>query len=176
MKTKAKQDTQISKEAFLDAKYALAVMPDGDDEEPGFIAKAAELPGLLGYGSTEAEAIADFHDVKEDWFDSAVEMNIPVLLPKADIAAEYSGKFVVRMSPELHQTVSQLAESSELSLNSYIVQTLREHVARPGVLEELKAAIETSVKQSIQRELQKSKTNIKSRVPNKLEKERKMPL
>ena len=40
--------------------------------------------------------------------------------------ADFSGRFLVRGTPELHHKLAQLAVSSNVSLNQYVVQVLSE--------------------------------------------------
>ncbi|MBB3909243.1 toxin-antitoxin system HicB family antitoxin [Anoxybacteroides rupiense] len=43
---------------------------------------------------------------------------------------EYSGRILLRMSPQLHQEVAQLASSYSQSLNEFLIQTIEERVEK----------------------------------------------
>ena len=48
--------------------------------------------------------------------------------PPAKPASGYSGRFLVRMSGDLHQQLAQAAEREQVSLNRYVTDALAESV------------------------------------------------
>ena len=84
-------------------------------------------PGLfLGgvHGDDEAKVYRELCQVVEEWIKIYQEDNEP--LPEPTAGKDYSGKFVVRVGPELHKKLSIEALRSGRSLNAYCVDVLRE--------------------------------------------------
>jgi RNA polymerase sigma-B factor len=60
--------------------------------------------------------------------------------PAAKPAAGYSGRFLVRMSGDLHQQLAQAAERDQVSLNRFVTDALAESVTDESPLEPAEAA------------------------------------
>lgn len=90
-------------------------------------------PGLmLGgiHGDDESKVYRELCRAAEEWIEIVRKDGAP--LPAATAGKEYSGKFIVRVGPELHKALAVDAFRSGESLNSYCVQLLREKRARYG--------------------------------------------
>lgn len=93
---------------------------EGEDE--GYKAVIPKFPGFL-IMSDHAEdlpALVDeeiAHTIKR-W----KKEGRPI--PPPDINRKFSGKFVVRLKPNLHENLAHLAKASNTSLNKYIESTL----------------------------------------------------
>ena len=90
-------------------------------------------PGLmLGgiHGDNEARVYRELCQAVEEWIALCEEDGQP--LPAATAGKEYSGKFVLRVGRELHQTLSVQALRRGESLNNYCVRMLRESPAPYG--------------------------------------------
>ncbi len=84
-------------------------------------------PGLmLGgiHGADEAKVYRELCQAVEEWIEICRKDGTP--LPAATAGKEYSGKFVVRVGPELHKALTVDAFRRGESLNSYCVRLLRE--------------------------------------------------
>ena len=90
-------------------------------------------PGLmLGgiHGDDEAKVYRELCQAVEEWIEIYRKDGNP--LPAATAGKDYSGKFVVRVGPELHKILAVDAFRRGESLNSYCVQLLREDRAHYG--------------------------------------------
>ena len=90
-------------------------------------------PGLmLGgiHGADESKVYRELCQAVAEWIEIYRKDGAP--LPAATAGKDYSGKFVIRVGPELHKTLAVNAFRSGESLNSYCVQLLREETARYG--------------------------------------------
>ncbi len=90
-------------------------------------------PGLmLGgvHGDHEAATYRELCQTVEEWIEICRKDGMP--LPAATAGKEYSGKFLLRVGPELHKILAVDAIRRGTSLNSYCVQLLREERARYG--------------------------------------------
>jgi predicted HicB family RNase H-like nuclease len=93
------------------------------DEHAVFEARVLELPDVRGFGesATDAyekaiEAIDALHDAAEadhEDFPAPIEPEM-----------EFSGRVTLRMPKSLHRTVALRAQEEEISINSYIVNSL----------------------------------------------------
>ena len=93
-------------------------------EEDGlFYGKVMGIRSLISYeGETAKELLEDFHGAVDDYLEAcAAEERQP------EVA--YKGSFNVRISPELHKRLVVYATAHQMSLNSYIEETLKNSVA-----------------------------------------------
>jgi predicted HicB family RNase H-like nuclease len=78
-------------------------------------------------GDTVAEAEQAFRDSVDDYLDFCAERGVSPDKP-------FSGKFVVRISPELHRALAVAAETHKVSLNALVEDVLSAFVsAKEGV-------------------------------------------
>lgn len=83
-------------------------------------------PGLmLGgvHGDDEAKVYRELCKVVEEWIEIFDEEGAP--LPEGTADKDYSGKFVLRVTPELHKTLTISAMRTGESLNSFCVKKLQ---------------------------------------------------
>lgn len=93
-------------------------------EEDGlFYGKVMGIRSLISYeGETAKELLEDFHGAVDDYLETcAADGRQP------EVA--YKGSFNVRISPELHKRLVVYATAHQMSLNSYIEETLKNSVA-----------------------------------------------
>lgn len=93
-------------------------------EEDGlFYGKVMGIRSLISYeGETAKELLEDFHGAVDDYLEAcAADGRQPELA--------YKGSFNVRISPELHKRLVVYATAHQMSLNSYIEETLKNSVA-----------------------------------------------
>ena len=93
-------------------------------EEDGlFYGKVMGIRSLISYeGETAKELLEDFHGAVDDYLEAcAAEGRQP------EVA--YKGSFNVRILPELHKRLVVYATAHQMSLNSYIEETLKNSVA-----------------------------------------------
>lgn len=51
--------------------FAVAIKPLDEDDGGGFMATVPDLPGCMGDGETEAEALANARSALQEWIDAA---------------------------------------------------------------------------------------------------------
>jgi len=85
-----------------------------------------DLPGCVTYGDTIEEALGMIEEAKLVWISTLLKMARSVPSPKRE--RDFSGRFLVRATPDLHHRLAQLAVSSKMSLNRYVVKALNEYV------------------------------------------------
>ena len=81
-----------------------------------------EKSTLITYeGVTVAGLKADFKEGVDDYIEYCKENNLP-------LHKSYSGTFNVRLSPQLHAKIAQLAEQTGVSINAFVKDTLSKAV------------------------------------------------
>ena len=88
------------------------------------------VPGWIGpccHGDDESVVFKELCAVVEEWIRIYKKDRRP--LPPAT-ARSYSGKFVLRTGPELHQALTVRAMIEGESLNAYVVRALRKGISR----------------------------------------------
>src|SRR4029453_47036 len=104
----------------LAARYPKLV--EWSDEDKCFIGRCPAL--FLGgvHGRDEAEVYRQLCRTAEEWVEILHQDGVP--LPRARQSADYSGKFMVRVAPEIHQRLALKAIAAGESLNSIVAKTL----------------------------------------------------
>ena len=90
--------------------------------------------GLRDVITFEAESVGEleqaFHDSVDDYLEFSAELG-------REPERSFSGKFNVRVPPDLHRRIVYRAELDNMSMNSWFVRTLASSVAKPGDTNEL---------------------------------------
>lgn len=101
-------------------KYAYKVVWSVEDDE--YVATVAEMPSLSWLASTQAEAIEGLHTLVEDVIADMHQSGEPV--PEPFSTRAFSGKFQVRIPPELHRRLVTEAAEEHVSLNRLVASRL----------------------------------------------------
>ncbi len=83
------------------------------------------VPGWLGkccHGDSEVEVYKELCTIVEEWITIYKKDNLKLPQPTNK---DYSGKFVLRTGPELHQVLALKALNEGESLNNYLVKKLK---------------------------------------------------
>lgn len=111
------------KKAEIKAKAARYLkIVEWSDEDKCFVGR---VPGLVAggvHGDDEAEVYRELVQAAEEWVDLLERDGKP--LPAATTGKHYSGKFVVRVDPELHQRASLKAMARNQSLNQFVADAI----------------------------------------------------
>ncbi len=105
---------------YVALPYTIELVP-----EPGVgvFARVVELPGCVTQGDTEEEALAMIREAMRLWIEVALEDGDPIPLPRQQHS--YSGRISLRMPKSLHEQVAREAEFEGVSINQFIVTTLK---------------------------------------------------
>ena len=89
------------------------------EEDDCLFGKVQGLHGtLISYeGDTVEEIRADFEGAVDDYLESCKEGGIEPAKP-------YSGKFIVRMTSDLHSRVAAMAEATGTTINEFITRAV----------------------------------------------------
>lgn len=123
-------------EYYLNLRYPITLEPD---EEGGYFASITDLPGCITEGETIDEALENLEVARTLWIETAYSFDDVIPLPTSN--NKYSGKFLLRVPPYLHQKLAESAQREGVSLNQYLVSLLsgRDAVSqyRPEKMEKL---------------------------------------
>ena len=119
--------------SYMAMPYTRMLIPD--PEEGGFIAEVLELPGCITAGSTPVEAYRNLEDALAGYI--AVELDRGHTIPNPVGMKEYSGRFPLRMSSDLHREAAIRALNEGISLNQWIGQAIAERLAKVSLADEL---------------------------------------
>ena len=115
-------------EYYLSLPYTIEVIRENDEDNPGWVARVAELPGCITQADTFEELGEMIEDAMRIWLQSALEDDIAI--PEPRLEDSYSGKFVVRMPRSLHREVAEAALHEEVSLNLWVTTQLGKAVGQ----------------------------------------------
>ncbi len=94
-----------------------------DDEAGIFHGEVINTRTVITFQGTTVDQIKqEFHDSVDDYLDWCKERGKEPEKP-------FSGKFLLRISPELHRQLNMSAKINNTSLNAFIVKTLEKAVA-----------------------------------------------
>ena len=133
---KVATDNELEKKVdyYIGLPYTIAV-ERRDDQGTYYVARYIELPHLVMTGDTAEEAVRDLEAEKREWFEFNIEKGNKIPLPLK--SRKYSGKIILRMSPNLHEHLIRQAELQGTSLNNFMVKA----VAQAAGYEESSATI-----------------------------------
>jgi len=100
--------------------YRIVIRYSKEDE--GYIAVVPELRGCSAWGKSELEAIEAVKEATSAWLESAKANGIEI--PNPIDEQPVSGRYALRMPPELHRDLVFQAKLEGLSLNQLIVHKL----------------------------------------------------
>ncbi len=111
------------------------------DNDEGFIAVAADLPGCSAWGANEGEAITELRHAIEAWIEAAAAAGNLVPAPSKPASAEkYSGKLLLRLPKSLHADLDRQAKGEGTSLNSYVVYLLTKRNTQAATVSRMEIA------------------------------------
>lgn len=96
--------------------YTYRVTWSPEDEE--YVGLCIEFPSLSWLAATHDEAFAGIRKLVAECFDDMLDNQEEPPKPLAD--REYSGRFVVRVPPEVHRALSIKAAEEGISLNRLV--------------------------------------------------------
>ncbi|MDD5014245.1 MAG: toxin-antitoxin system HicB family antitoxin [Atribacterota bacterium] len=100
----------------MDDKYTYRVTWSAEDEE--YVGLCAEFPGLSWLAKAQEEALAGIKDVVHELVKDMQAKSEEIPQPFA--LRNYSGKFIVRVPPEVHRRLQIEAAEAKVSFNRHV--------------------------------------------------------
>ena len=91
-------------------------------EDRCYVGSAPPLVGRCCHGPTEASVLRQLKGIVAEWVRLADKESVTIPSPVG--AGEYSGRFVLRLPPPLHQALALKARAAGKSLNAYCAERL----------------------------------------------------
>ena len=91
-------------------------------EDECYVGSAPPLIGRCCHGATEAAVLKQLTRIVDEWIRIAEQDG--TLLPAAERPEAYSGRFVLRVPPPVHQALALRAKAAGKSLNAYCAEKL----------------------------------------------------
>ena len=113
------------------------------DRDEAYVATSPEFPGLTG---VDADADAALAELRE-----AMQMAVEVLeedgkpLPAPQVLQEYSGKFVLRVTREMHAELARRALDSGMSLNAFALTLIARGLGGAEARADAESALRTLI-------------------------------
>ena len=104
----------------LSARYPR--LTEWSDADGAFVGSAPPLIGQCCHGATEAEVAKQLAAIVEDLVADMIDGKMAAPEPPED--KKFSGKFLVRISPELHRRAALQALARGESLNQFITEAI----------------------------------------------------
>jgi len=92
------------------------------EEERLSIGSAPPIIGQCCHGDTAAEVLEQFVEIVEEWVE--IFLREGKLLPTPSAGQKFSGKFLVRVSPEIHQKAALKAQARGENLNQFVADAI----------------------------------------------------
>ena len=99
-------------------------------EDGCFVGSAPPLVGRCCHGDREEEVFAELSQIVEEWL--AIHAADSKALPAGISTKRYSGKFQLRLTPDLHRLLALRATMSRRSINDLAVEAIERAVAPGG--------------------------------------------
>ena len=99
-------------------------------EDACFVGSAPPLVGRCCHGDREEEVFAELSQIVKEWL--AIHASDAKALPAALSTKHSSGKFQLRLTPDLHRLLALRAAMSRRSINDLAVEAIRKAVAPGG--------------------------------------------
>ena len=87
-----------------------------------FVGSAPPIIGQCCHGEIEAQVLRQLTRIVEEWVESFLREGRP--LPESTAGKSYSGKFLVRVSPEVHRKAALQAMARGESLNQFVAEAI----------------------------------------------------
>lgn len=102
--------------------------------EDGSLSWGASFPDIecvVGGGDTPDEAIKEAYENLDIYLKDSNKSNLPQATNP--FMKEYSGRFVIRISKQLHRNLAMCAEKESISLNAFCAEVLARSVERKSI-------------------------------------------
>ncbi|WP_056957153.1 type II toxin-antitoxin system HicB family antitoxin [Lacticaseibacillus pantheris] len=129
---------------YINLKYKIDISPIDDEGENYYSASIPELPGLEVFEDTIEEALTSLEDAKRSWIAVALKRNLPIPEPVL-MKKEYSGRITLRTSKNLHRELVMNAERENVSLNSFLNETLQVGLTQKSTSEAVKSGLQVGL-------------------------------
>jgi predicted HicB family RNase H-like nuclease len=134
MKKIAKKNRDL--QYYLSLDYPCTIEKYEEDGESRLGLQVPDLPGVWADGSTIEEAYTELMETKRIWFETCLDKGIDIPEPVSE--QDFSGKFILRLDPKLHMSLSKDAARNKRSLNQHVRALLEKQISSSEIMNEIK--------------------------------------
>mgnify|MGYP006305131141 CR=1 FL=1 len=113
---------------YMSLSYKTEIEPFPVEEGGGYEAYHPTLgrSTCVAVGDTQEEALQNLKETKQSLFEFWLEKGLPIPLPENENSydQDFSGKILVRTTPDMHRQLFLKAKEQGVSLNAYINQAI----------------------------------------------------
>jgi predicted RNase H-like HicB family nuclease len=129
-------------------EYPINLYLDSSDKEAMWVAEYPDLPGCIGVGKTKEEALNTAEVFKAMWLETAAEIGKQIPEPRESYCKNYSGKFNIRVSKDLHRRLALESELQDVSMNSLCERYLDRGLEQDRLFHSISFAVRTIEKRA----------------------------
>lgn len=129
---------------YLTLNYRLQIRKVDKYEKIFYEATTRELDSLTfyGVGDTIQEAVDSLEEVKVTMFEYYLVNGIDIPVPEEEPDRLPSGRFVLRIPPQLHKRLIDLASDQRRSLNNLVTSIIESFITVGAVVNEARSMLE----------------------------------
>jgi predicted HicB family RNase H-like nuclease len=116
------QNMKPTKSTIKEAARRYLKVVEWSNEDQCYIGSAPPLIGQSCHGKTESDVIKQLQAIVEEWVERLLVDGKP--MPEGTTDRRFSGKFLVRLSPDIHRKVALKAMARGESLNEFVSEAL----------------------------------------------------
>lgn len=105
-------------------KYEANIYQTQVEDHVFWVAESKVLKGCVGQGDSSQDAISELESNEEEWLDTALEVGIPIPEPTAKVLAIPTGKFALRLSPNVYSDSCEISKDLGVSLNQHFCNAI----------------------------------------------------
>jgi len=94
-----------------------------------------DLPGCGAYGENINEVLNSLEEAKEAWIRARLKRGLDIPEPVKE--EDFSGRYLLRISPRLHKELTIRAKREGISLNQYIKRILESNITLETILKKI---------------------------------------
>lgn len=107
---------------YMSQPYTRIVNPVTDESGSYYVGKILEFDGCMTTGDSIEETYRSLEEAMRSWLE--VKLEYGDYIPNALSGNDYSGKYPLRIPPELHRKLALEAKVQGVSLNQYAIYKL----------------------------------------------------
>ena len=113
-------------------------------EDGTYYAKIREFAGCSTSGKTPQEALSNLEEIMKELLQSEIEQKH--IIPEPDQDQNYSGTFLIRTSPALHQECAENAQRQGVSFNKYVIQLLASRTREDSLVDRFREYLNAPIR------------------------------
>ena len=130
---------------YLNLPYKILIEPIKEEEGGGFLARLPQFGmSITGDGETAEEAIEMLEEYKKIAFERFFSEGKQIPEPEDELSLDdYSGKILLRVPKELHQSIAEQARINNVSQNQYLNYLITAGISAKAIEERIQSFFTT---------------------------------